>query len=133
AKADDSDDYVDLTNIDGIGSAMAKDLIEFFDEKHNLDVVNDLDKELTIEDYIAPDVGASPVAGKTVVFTGSLESLSRGEAKAKAESLGAKVAGSVSKKTDYVIVGADTGSKANKAAELGVATLTEQEWLDLIG
>jgi len=75
----------------------------------------------------------TPIAGKTVVFTGSLETMSRGEAKARAEALGAKVAGSVSKKTDYVIIGADAGSKAKKAAELGVTTLSESAWLTLIG
>ncbi len=133
AKADDSEDYADLINIDGIGSAMAKDLIEFFDEKHNLNVVNDLDKELTVEDFQAPDTSSSPIAGKTVVFTGTLETLSRAEAKTRAEALGAKVAGSVSKKTDYVVVGADAGSKAKKARELGVETLSEQAWLKLIG
>lgn len=68
-----------------------------------------------------------------MVFTGSLETMTRGEAKARAEALGAKVAGSVSKKTDYVVVGADAGSKARKAAELGVATLSEPDWLALIG
>ena len=73
------------------------------------------------------------MAGKTVVFTGTLETMSRGEAKARAEALGAKVAGSVSKKTDYVVVGADAGSKARKAAELGVPPLEEQEWLAMIG
>ena len=76
---------------------------------------------------------SSNVAGKTVVFTGSLETMTRSEAKARAEALGAKVAGSVSKKTDYVVVGADAGSKARKAAELGVATLSEPDWLALIG
>ena len=75
----------------------------------------------------------SSVAGKTVVFTGSLERMTRNEAKARAESLGAKVAGSVSKKTDYVVVGADAGSKARKAEELGVTTLSEDEWLAMIG
>jgi len=78
-------------------------------------------------------IGNSPVAGKTVVFTGTLTTMGRNEAKARAEALGAKVAGSVSKKTDYVVVGADAGSKASKARELGVTTLTEDEWLKLIG
>ena len=79
---------------------------------------------------MAVDTGGSVFAGKTLVFTGTLETLTRSEAKARAESLGAKVAGSVSKKTDYVIVGADAGSKARKAADLGVETLTEAQWVD---
>ena len=133
AKIHGSEAFGDLTNIDGIGPSVAEDLIAFFDEEHNQDVVADLEEQLTIEDYIAPDVGASPVAGKTVVFTGSLETMSRGEAKAKAENLGAKVAGSVSKKTDFVVIGADAGSKARRAQVLGVTCLSEQEWLDLAG
>ena len=76
---------------------------------------------------------ASPLAGKTLVFTGTLESMSRAEAKATAEALGAKVAGSVSAKTDYVVVGAEAGSKAKRAAELGVTILSEAEWRDLAG
>jgi len=88
---------------------------------------------LEVRDFTAPDASGSAVAGKTVVFTGTLEGLSRAEAKARAEALGAKVAGSVSKKTDYVVVGADAGSKAKKAKELGVETLSEQDWLKLIG
>jgi DNA ligase (NAD+) len=125
--------YQDLINIDGIGPAMAEDLIAFFSEPHNMDEVDDLEAQLTITDFEAPTTTGSPVAGKTVVFTGSLERITRNEAKARAESLGAKVAGSVSKKTDYVVVGADAGSKARKAEELGVKTLSEDEWLTMIG
>ncbi len=129
----ESDAYNELVNIDGIGPSMADDLIGFFAERHNLDVLEQLAGLLTVEDFQAPDVGSSPIAGKTVVFTGTLETLSRAEAKTRAESLGAKVAGSVSKKTDYVVVGTDAGSKAKEARELGVETLTEEAWLDLIG
>ena len=129
----ESDAYQELVNIDGIGPAVADDLLGFCAEKHNRDVLDDLGRLLSVEDFDAPDTSSSPVAGKTVVFTGSLEGLSRAEAKARAESLGAKVAGTVSKKTDYVVVGAAAGSKAKKAKELGVTTLSEDEWLDLIG
>ncbi len=96
-------------------------------------VLDDLEHELTVEAFQAPAVQASPVAGKTVVFTGTLETMTRSEAKARAEALGAKVAGSVSKNTDYVVVGADAGSKARKAEELGVTMLSEAEWRDLVG
>ncbi len=133
AKIHGSEAFGDLTNIDGIGPLVAKDLIAFFDEEHNCTVVADLEAQLTIEDFIAADPSSSPLVGKTMVFTGSLETMSRGEAKAKAESLGAKVAGSVSKKTDYVVIGADAGSKARRAQELGVTCLSEQEWLALAG
>jgi DNA ligase (NAD+) len=125
--------YQDLVNIDGIGPSMANDLIAFFAEPHNMDEVDDLAGLLEIERFAAPDTADSEIAGKTVVFTGSLERMTRSEAKARAESLGAKVTGSVSKKTDYVIVGADAGSKARKAEELGLAILSEDEWLDMIG
>ena len=125
--------YAELCNIEGIGMAVADDLVFFFGETHNLEVLRELEQELTIEAYAAPETADSPVAGKTVVFTGTLERMTRSEAKARAETLGAKVAGSVSKKTDYVVVGADAGSKARKAAELGVATLSEEDWLELIG
>ena len=124
--------YVDLLNIEDIGPSVADDLIGFFAEPHNRDVIKDLQSLLTIETYKAPKRGDSPVAGKTVVFTGGLVSVGRAEAKATAESLGAKVAGSVSSKTDYVIAGEDAGSKLKKAQELGVAILTEEEWLKLI-
>lgn len=124
--------YVDLTNIDQIGPSVANDLLAFFGEAHNLEVVADLRSFVTVEDAVAPTTTGSAIAGKTVVFTGELVRVTRREAKARAESLGAKVAGSVSSKTDYVIVGADAGSKATKARELGLTMLTEDEWLALI-
>ena len=124
--------YAELCNIDQIGFSVADELTAFFREPHNLAVVDDLRRILTIEDFAAP-AGASPISGKTVVFTGTLTGMTRSEAKARAEALGAKVAGSVSKKTDYVVVGGDAGSKAEKARELGVAMLSEEEWLTLIG
>lgn len=134
--ADDreSDAYRDLTNIDQVGPSVADDLVAFFGEEHNRQVIDDLlGTGLEVEPFKSSGKVESPVAGKTVVFTGSLETMSRPEAKAKAESMGAKVAGSVSKKTDYVVIGADAGSKAAKAEALGVTTLSEQEWLELIG
>jgi DNA ligase (NAD+) len=129
----ESTSYQTLVAIDDIGPSVAKDLFMFFAEPHNLDVLGDLQNELTIEDAVIEDTSGSPVHNKTVVFTGKLLRLGREEAKAQAENLGAKVAGSVSKKTDYVIAGADAGSKLKKAAELGVTVLSEDEWIDLIG
>jgi DNA ligase (NAD+) len=125
--------YEDLINIDGIGTSMAQDLIDFFDEPHNREVMADLRAQLDIEAFDVPDTTDSPVAGKIVVFTGTLVTMSRAEAKAKAESLGAKVSGSVSKKTDYVVAGESAGSKLKKAEELGVAVLTEEGWHELVG
>jgi DNA ligase (NAD+) len=126
--------YHELDSITGIGESMAADLVGFFAEPHNIAVLDDLARDVTVEDVAAPaGAASSPVAGKTVVFTGSLQTMTRHEAKARAEALGAKVAESVSRKTDYVVVGADAGSKAKKAAELGVNTMSEQDWLKLIG
>ncbi len=124
--------YAELCNLSGIGVSMADDIVGFFAEAHNLEVLEALEQRLTVEDAAAPSGGDSPLAGKTVVFTGSLETMSRGEAKARAESLGAKVTGSVSKNTDFVVVGADAGSKAKKAQELGVETLSEEDWAKLL-
>ena len=121
-----------LVEIDGIGGAMAKDIVEFFAEEHNLKTIHKLLAEITVEDFIDDTDYSSPIAGKTVVFTGTLEKMTRSEAKAKALSLGAKVSGSVSKNTDYVIMGADAGSKATKAKELDIKILTEDEFLELI-
>ena len=121
-----------LGSIIGVGPALAEELADFFMEARNRAVVDDLARELTIQDaeLAAAD---SALAGKIIVFTGTLETMTRPEAKSRAESLGARVTDSVSKKTDYVVLGADAGSKAKKAAELGVATLTETEWRDLAG
>ncbi|MGZ9035077.1 MAG: NAD-dependent DNA ligase LigA, partial [Rhodospirillales bacterium] len=124
--------YRDLDNIDGVGPSVAGDVVAFFAEPHNLAVLDDLEAEVTVEDFSVPEAGGSPIAGKTVVFTGSLETMTRNEAKARAEALGAKVAGSVSRNTDYVVIGADAGSKRAKAEALGVTTLSEGEWLALI-
>lgn len=121
-----------LVTIDGIGPSMATDIVEFFQEEHNRTIINKLLNEITVEDFIDDTDYNSPIAGKTVVFTGTLNRMTRSEAKAKAQSLGAKVAGSVSAKTDYVVMGADAGSKAAKAKDLGVAILSEDEFLDLI-
>jgi DNA ligase (NAD+) len=125
--------YHELDNIEGIGPSVATDIIAFFGEAHNLKALDDLERELRVQDFVQPKTSGSAIAGKTVVFTGELVVMTRNEAKARAEALGAKVASSVSKKTDYVIVGADAGSKAAKAKELGVTTLSEDEWLKLIG
>ncbi len=120
-----------LLSLDGIGEVMAESLLEFFAEEHNREAVDALAKELRVQDAeaVASD---SPVAGKTVVFTGTLVTMSRAEAKAGAERLGAKVSGSVSAKTDYVVAGEAAGSKLKKANELGVAVLSEEEWKALI-
>ncbi len=124
--------YAELCSLEGIGMSMADDLVGFFGEHHNKEILDDLQKELSIQPYIRPKVMDTPVAGKTVVFTGTLTTMTRAEAKAGAERLGAKVAGSVSKKTDYVVAGEDAGSKLKDAKELGVTVLTEEEWKSLI-
>ncbi|MCX7369735.1 MAG: NAD-dependent DNA ligase LigA [Alphaproteobacteria bacterium] len=123
----------ELGSIQGIGPAIAEELVEFFAEPRNLAALDDLAAEvspLPVEETSAAD---SPFAAKTMVFTGTLEKMTRDEAEALAERLGAKVTKSVSKKTDFVVVGADAGSKAAKAAELGVKVLTEAEWLEMTG
>lgn len=112
---------------------MANDIVEFFKEEHNKNTVRLLLEKVKVEDFIDTTDYNTPLAGKTVVFTGTLEKMTRAEAKAKALGNGAKVAGSVSKNTDYVIEGADAGSKAKKARELEIPILTEDEFLSLTG
>jgi DNA ligase (NAD+) len=123
--------YQELISIDGIGKLVAADILSFLHEPHNQHVLDDLDAALDIEAFEQP-ASDSPIAGKTVVFTGTLEQMSRPEAKARAEALGAKVSGSVSKKTDLVVAGLGTGSKGKKAAEFDIETIDEQAWLELI-
>ena len=125
--------YHDLVSIEDIGPSVAGDILAFFAEDHNLAALDDLVAQLTILDAVAIQAGNSPVSGKSVVFTGELVAMTRAEAKARAESLGAKVVGSVSKKTDYVVAGPGAGSKLTQAQSLGLAVLTEEEWLELIG
>lgn len=117
-----------LVSIDGIGPAMAKDIVEFFKEEHNLTVINDLLSVISIEEFEGIANTTSEIFGKTIVFTGTLTTLTRSEAKSKALAFGAKVAGSVSTNTDYVIAGENAGSKLKKAQELGVKVITEEEF-----
>jgi len=128
----DGEAFADLDNINGIGEVVANAVVEFFAEHHNIEVIDELLAQITPLPYEAEAVD-SPVAGKTVVFTGTLERMSRSEAKARAERLGAKVAGSVSAKTDYVVAGPGAGSKLKKAEELGLTVLDEDAWFELIG
>lgn len=124
--------WQEMTDIDGIGAVVAEAVVEFFREPHNRQVVEELLKEVTPQPLEAV-ASTSPVSGKTVVFTGSLERMTRDEAKAMAERLGAKVAGSVSGKTDLLVAGPGAGSKLEKARSLGVKTITEDEWFELVG
>ena len=125
-----SEAWGDLTSIEGIGEVVAEALVDFFGEPHNREIVDELLKQVTVMPLEAA-AETSAVSGKTVVFTGSLEKITREEAKAMAERLGAKVAGSVSKKTDLVVAGANAGSKLAKARELGIETIDEEAWLKL--
>jgi DNA ligase (NAD+) len=125
------DDYLHLAAIDGVGPVAAQSLARFFAEDHNRQKVANLVAELDIQPVAKPKTDTA-VAGKTIVFTGSLEKMTRDEAKAQAEGLGAKVASSVSKKTDLVVAGPGAGSKLKTATELGIQVMTEDEWLALV-
>ncbi|MGH1375566.1 MAG: NAD-dependent DNA ligase LigA [Alphaproteobacteria bacterium] len=132
AQEEEAESFSDLIAIEDIGPAVARDLIAFFAEEHNIKILDQLVQHLEIAPYDIPQTADSPVTGKIVVFTGTLTQVTRAEAKAKAEVLGAKVSGSVSKKTDYVVAGEDAGSKLKKAQDLGVNVLSEQDWIDMI-
>ena len=127
----DEDAIAEMDALDQIGDTVIEAVRSYFSEKHNLGIVERLTKQVTILDAEKPKKD-SAVAGKTVVFTGSLEKMTRDEAKATAERLGAKAAGSVSKKTDYVVAGPGAGSKLAEAKKLGIPVLTEDEWLEMI-
>ncbi|GGC99945.1 NAD-dependent DNA ligase LigA [Aquisalinus flavus] len=132
AAAGDDEARQEFLAIDGIGETVTDAVSDFFREQHNIDALDRLLEHVTTTEAAAPS-SDSPVAGKTVVFTGKLERMTRDEAKARATSLGAKVAGSVSAKTDILVAGPGAGSKLKKAEELKVRTMTEEEWLSLIG
>jgi DNA ligase (NAD+) len=127
----DEETIAEMDALDQIGETVIESIKAYFAEKHNRGIVERLTKEVKILDAEKPRAN-SAVAGKTVVFTGALEQMTRDEAKASAERLGAKVSGSVSKKTDYVVAGPGAGSKLADAKKFGVAVLTEDEWLKLI-
>ena len=129
--ATSDDNEAELTQIDGVGPVVAKALREFFHEPHNAAVWDDLLNEVSPPDYVV-EVRASSVSGKTIVFTGALETMSRDEAKSQAEALGAKAAGSVSAKTDLVVAGPGAGSKLKKAAELGIEVIDEAAWAAIV-
>ncbi|TMV45851.1 NAD-dependent DNA ligase LigA, partial [Thioclava sp. BHET1] len=125
--------WADLVATDGIGPVLALSLSDAFANPEERAAIDRLSAHLTIEAPPARQSEGSPVVGKTVVFTGALERMTRAEAKARAEALGAKVAGSVSAKTDILVAGPGAGSKATKAAELGVTVIGEDRWFTLIG
>ncbi|MDX1742281.1 MAG: NAD-dependent DNA ligase LigA [Ruegeria sp.] len=126
-------EWEDLLSVDGVGEVMARALVSAFAQDAERASIDALVAQLDVQAAKRPDTAGSPVAGKTVVFTGTLEKMTRAEAKARAEALGAKVSGSVSKKTDLLVAGPGAGSKAKKAADLGIETLDEDGWLQLIG
>jgi DNA ligase (NAD+) len=128
----DEEAIAEMDAIDQIGETVIQSVAAYFGESHNRGIVERLTREVTILDAEKPKSN-SAIAGKTVVFTGSLEKMTRDEAKATAERLGAKAAGSVSKKTDYVVAGPGAGSKLAEAKKYGVTVLTEDEWLKLVG
>jgi len=125
--------WEDLNSIDGVGTVMAGSVVGAFAQPLERAAIDRLIAQLDVQDMPQRDTSSSPVAGKTLVFSGTLEKMTRAEAKARAEALGAKVSGSVSAKTDLLIAGPGAGSKAKKAADLGVETIDEDGWLSMIG
>ena len=133
ARLGEGPEWQALTAIDGVGEVLAASVVNAFDQAAERALIDRLVAQLEVEPAVRPETGESPVAGKTLVFTGTLEKMTRAEAKARAEAMGAKVAGSVSARTDLVIAGPGAGSKAKEAERLGIETIDEDAWLRLIG
>ena len=128
----ESKEYEHLGSINGIGPIVADKIVTFFSEPHNISIIDDIISQIEVTDFEVSHAQTSQLTGKTIVFTGTLEKMTRSEAKAKAESLGAIVVGDVSSKTDYVIAGQSPGSKVKKAKDLGIHVITEAEWLKMV-
>ena len=126
-----SESYKELVNIDGIGVSVAEDIISFVKETNNKRILDDLEQFTSVTDFQSLTTD-SPFTGKTIVFTGALEKMSRSEAKAKARELGAKVTDSISRKTDFLIIGSNAGSKVKKAQGLNIKIIDEDSWLQLV-
>ena len=133
ARLGEGPEWQALTAIDGVGEVLAASVVNAFDQAAERALIDRLVAQLEVEPAVRPETGESPVAGKTLVFTGTLEKMTRAEAKARAEAMGTKVAGSVSARTDLVIAGPGAGSKAKEAERLGIETIDEDAWLRLIG
>jgi DNA ligase (NAD+) len=131
ARAGEAGALAELSGIEGVGPVVVEALGDFFHEAHNREVWDDLLSEVDPPEYVVKTL-ASPVSGKTVVFTGKLETMSRDEAKAQAERLGARAAGSVSAKTDLVVAGPGAGSKLKQAAALGIEVIDEATWAEIV-
>src|SRR5437016_9311757 len=125
------DAQTELASVEGVGPVVAEALVDFFHEPHNREALDDLLSEVTPKPFVS-DAKQTEWSGKTIVFTGSLETMSRDEAKAQAERLGARAAGSVSPKTDLVVAGPGAGSKLKKADELGIRVINEAEWAKIV-
>ena len=127
----DSHEYEIFIGIDGIGEKVGNSILDYFSNEKNIDRIKELQKVLNIQDYVKKTI-SNKLEGKSIIFTGTLKTMTRQEAKARAEELGAKVVGSISAKTDMIVVGEDSGSKLKKAEELGVKILTEDDWLEIL-
>ena len=128
----EGDAWAELVSVEGIGATIANSLVRAFHDKRVREAIEELVKELQVEDVETPQVAESGISGLNIVFTGTLETMTRAEAKARAEALGARIAGSVSTRTDLLVQGPGSGSKARKAEELGVRVVDEAGWLELV-